>query len=225
MNFKMKFTINFEKKHLYVLSFLVAVFGIFTVFAAQPFDPVYGWHPLQQITVDESGSTSVDANSNGIIDNAELAQNATNANTLNGLTVSQLTTQIINQVVTSGALSPWMVSGNNLYYNLGKVGIGTSSPRASLEVNGDVYANNFVDANNPSYSVNPAGTTKLNSLYVSGKQIKPLAGSLAYETGFKHNLDLTVNPNQYICGISFKSDCDSYSSDDGCIDVKVCNLG
>lgn len=82
---KMKFTLNFEKKYLFVLSMFVAILGIFTVFAAAPFAPINGWHPLQQITIDESGATSVDANFNGIIDDAEVALDA---NALNGFALS-----------------------------------------------------------------------------------------------------------------------------------------
>ncbi len=36
------------------------------------------------------------------------------------------------------ATGTWSVSGNNLYYNTGNVGIGTSSPTTPLEVNGTI---------------------------------------------------------------------------------------
>ena len=68
-----KVQINIEKKSLYFLAGLISILGIFTVFAAV--DVNLGFHPLQQITTDQTGATSVDANSNGIIDLADSATN------------------------------------------------------------------------------------------------------------------------------------------------------
>ena len=66
-----KIEINIEKKHIYLLAFLFSFLGIFIVIGAAPFDTNLGWHPLQQIATDETGTASVDANSNAIIDKAE----------------------------------------------------------------------------------------------------------------------------------------------------------
>ena len=41
----------------------------------------------------------------------------------------------------AGAASPWLSAGNNIYYNLGNVGIGTSSPWAKLHVEGSLFVN------------------------------------------------------------------------------------
>ena len=84
----MKFTFNIEKKHFYFLSILIAVLGIFTVFAATC-NPNAPTHPLEQITV---GGSSIDADGDGIVDNA---------NKLEGLTLAALTTQINTQVSSS----------------------------------------------------------------------------------------------------------------------------
>ncbi|MAE43090.1 hypothetical protein CMO93_04915, partial [Candidatus Woesearchaeota archaeon] len=66
-----KIEINIEKKHIYLLAFLFSFLGIFIVIGAAPFDTNLGWHPLQQIATDETGTASVDANSNAVIDKAE----------------------------------------------------------------------------------------------------------------------------------------------------------
>ncbi|MCF7861550.1 hypothetical protein K9M79_04870 [Candidatus Woesearchaeota archaeon] len=41
------------------------------VFAATQFSTSVSWHPLQQVTTDEGGGTSVDADYNSVIDQAE----------------------------------------------------------------------------------------------------------------------------------------------------------
>jgi hypothetical protein len=71
-----KIGINIEKKNLYILAGVLSILGIFTVFAAV--DTNLGFHPLQQVTTDQTGAVSVDANSNSIIDEAD------NANSLQG---------------------------------------------------------------------------------------------------------------------------------------------
>ena len=81
----MEFTINIEKRHVYLLAGFIVLVGIFSVLAAQPSIP---FHPLQQITTDETGSVSIDANSDGVIDNAENAVNADNSNMFGGLSSS-----------------------------------------------------------------------------------------------------------------------------------------
>ena len=76
----MQFTINIEKKHFYLLAAVVFVLEIFTVFAATSFSSSSPWHPLQQISIDERGSVSVDANSNERIDNTDKLQGLSASN-------------------------------------------------------------------------------------------------------------------------------------------------
>ena len=47
----------------------------------------------------------------------------------------------IQQVGSSAFVNPWVLSGNDVYNNTGKVGIGTTSPSATLDVNGTANAN------------------------------------------------------------------------------------
>ena len=107
----MQFTINIEKKHFYLLAAVVFVLEIFTVFAAlsftEPFSSSSPWHPLQQITIDQNGATSVDANSNAIIDNTDKLQ---------GLSASNFCRS--NGVNCPGSIwTIYTISGNDVSFN------------------------------------------------------------------------------------------------------------
>lgn len=69
----MKIQINFEKKHIYMLSALILLFGALFVYAANV-EELQGWRPLSQISKSWSDQTSVDENNDGIIDLAEAVQ-------------------------------------------------------------------------------------------------------------------------------------------------------
>ena len=103
----MKFTINIKKKHFYLLAVMISVLGIFTVFAATSFNSSNPLHPLQQVTIDQNGATSVDANSNAIIDNADKLQ---------GLSASEFCR--INDVNCPGSIwTIYTISGNDVSFN------------------------------------------------------------------------------------------------------------
>ena len=56
------------------------------------------------------------------------------------LTESSATTTTTTTETTTTS-SPWTTSENDIYYNTGKVGIGTSSPGEKLEINGNILLN------------------------------------------------------------------------------------
>lgn len=66
------------------------------------------------------------------------------------------------------AVNYWTQSGSDIYYNLGNVGIGTVPTLGALDVNGSVYASDFIDRQNTAYYLNPAGTSNLNSADFAG---------------------------------------------------------
>lgn len=101
----MKFTINIGKKHFYLLVGVIFILGIFTVFAATSFRSSSPLHPLQQISIDQNGATSVDANSNAIIDNADKLQ---------GLSASSFCRSNGANCPGSGV---WTVSGNDITFS------------------------------------------------------------------------------------------------------------
>ena len=142
----MKFIINIEKKHFYFLAAIISVLGIFTVFAATAFDSSAPLHPLQQISLDENGITSVDADSNSIIDNSDKLQ---------GLSASAFCKS--NGVdCPNGSGGVWTTSGINIYYNTGNVGIGTTSPTQSLDVIGNLQSSGDIQVN----SITLGGVTR-----------------------------------------------------------------
>lgn len=84
----MKIEINIEKKHLFIiLGAIILTAGIIIV-AATPtaFSAAKGWHALQQVVKDATVNppVSVDADNDGIIDNAEHATSAGNLNYVSG---------------------------------------------------------------------------------------------------------------------------------------------
>ena len=142
----MKFTINIERKHFYFLAAIISVLGIFTVFAATPFNPSSPLHPLQQISLDENGIASVDADSNSIIDNSDKLQ---------GLSASEFC-KSNGLDCPNGSGGVWTTSGINIYYNTGNVGIGTTSPTQSLDVIGNILASGDIKAS----SITLGGVTR-----------------------------------------------------------------
>lgn len=67
----------------------------------------------------------------------------------------------------------WTPSGSNIYFNTGKVGIGTNNPQFPLDVTGNVNINGSITTN----SLTVSGTTNLSSITSSSLSISSLAGA------------------------------------------------
>ena len=158
----MRFTINMEKKYFYLLAGMLSILGIFTVLAlATPFNSNIGYHPLQQVTTDQTGATSVDADENLIIDNADK---------FGGSLPSSFCMSNGTNCPSFGGSSSWATSGSNIYYSLGNVGIGMG-PTNTLDVNGVIGAlifegSNFIDQDDSAYYVDPSSVSVLDTLRV-----------------------------------------------------------
>ena len=59
----------------------------------------------------------------------------------------------ISQVGSSAFVNPWILSGNNVYNNTGKVGIGNTAPTQALDVTGNVNISGKINVNDPSGNV------------------------------------------------------------------------
>ena len=79
--------------------------------------------------------------------------------------------------------TPWVPSGNNQYYNSGNIGIGTSNPSATLEINGNLKVNscsddiNEVKSNYPIYTYRPNSESENNAIII--KNVKSLCSIIA----------------------------------------------
>lgn len=69
-------------------------------------------------------------------------------------TVPSTSFATIEQVGSSAIINPWTLSGNDTYNNLGKVGIGNTSPTVALDVTGDTKVSGVLTAGGNSYPTN-----------------------------------------------------------------------
>jgi hypothetical protein len=53
------------------------------------------------------------------------------------------------------SITPWNVNQNNLYYNIGNIGVGTNIPQTKLQVIGDISANRFIGSGSLMTDLNP----------------------------------------------------------------------
>lgn len=84
----MKIQVNFEKKHFYILLVLFAVFaGVIYVRGLANSVPPTPWHPLQEVAINNLGSTSVDSNANGAVDASDSAKVSDNTLGVQGQSV------------------------------------------------------------------------------------------------------------------------------------------
>jgi hypothetical protein len=123
--------------------------------------------------------------------------------------------------VSSSSFSPWQISGGNIFYNGGNVGIGTSHPNYPLQIIGNVvdsgtlFANNIAAANGFSIGafrivngavdsiVTTAGTLQLGASTVNAKGllnvgqgssaigINGITGTISSPSGLLHRYQMS----------------------------------
>jgi hypothetical protein len=87
------------------------------------------------------------------------------------------------------SLSSWNVSGNNIHYNSGNIGIGISTPVTPLQVIGDISANNFIGSGNNISNINPNNINGIIPIEKGGTGVNSLDTNV-----FKvNNNKLTIN--------------------------------
>ena len=126
----MKFEISIEKRHFYLFAALfLLVAGALAVSSADlPLSIAV--HPLGSIVKAAADRSSVDSDGDGIIDEAEKALFVDAQQVCIGGDCRTAWPQPEPQL--------WTASGNDISYTSGNVGIGTASPSAKLDVNGNI---------------------------------------------------------------------------------------
>jgi hypothetical protein len=97
------------------------------------------------------------------------------------------------------SLAPWTTNGNNIFYNLGRVGIGTSNPSERLHIKGDPDASICFDHNGDTrWVLNSNNLSNQNLQFIEASY---LSGSIT-RAYFKVGGDFILNTGKLGIGIS-----------------------
>src|SRR3989344_1655628 len=111
-----KKSVHMRKQLYFNLVFALLLLPAFA-FAATPYNPSLGSHPLQQVTTDQTGATSVDANSDGIVNQANTALSIGDQTAIGDGTGNAI-------LSIKGATTLWSAidfySGNTAYWGVGR---------------------------------------------------------------------------------------------------------
>lgn len=112
----MQITLNISRKHAAILGTLLFVIAINLAadYASSAAPGLTQWHVLSEITNDSAGNVRI-------------------------VTASGKINSSFIEVGSSGA---WLVSGSNIHYDAGNVGIGIDPPQEKLEVSGAIKFGN-----------------------------------------------------------------------------------
>jgi len=101
----------------------------------------------------------------------------------NDNTAAPINVSATGQAKQGGLILNTSASANGLIVQYGNVGIGTVSPGAKLDVNGDIYSTIMYDRDNTGYYINPAGTSKFNIINLGGESRSSWPSGAVHQTG------------------------------------------
>ncbi len=105
---------------------------------------------------------------------------------------------MVTQIGSSAIVNPWVLSGNDVYNNTGKVGIGTNAPTATLDVTGNVNVTGKINLTDPSGNVAVKAAGFVNAgTYVQMDNIKA-----TITTSGNRGLSVAAVNGSFVCNIS-----------------------
>ena len=123
-----KIIISFKKEYFYFFLFMIGIFGF--ILFVQAYDDSFTSGDITPLDFGHSAD--------------EIDVKVPNSSSSNPA-------KTLQQAIDNQDLSAWTKSGNNIFYNLGNVGIGTTGvPAQKLDVNGIVRGQRFED-DSPAY--------------------------------------------------------------------------